>query len=178
MKRHRFLPWLVLFGVSAIALVLWWPSPAPRPVQQIEWREATQTERMAAIRSIQSQLKAFRSNDYKTAVKYQSSGLQRNFTSLEAFRTMMRRRYPQFTNYQSADFGVARADPKGTRVLVPIELTGRDKVKVRALYIMVKENQVFRVEGVMGGLRAMQPSPRNRPSRPMPADRAPATVDL
>lgn len=168
MKRHRFLPWLLLGGFLVIAGVLWWPLPTP-PEKPQQWRPATRVERLAAIRSIRNQLTAFRNDDYKTAVKYQSSGLQRNFPSIQAFRTMMRRNYPQFTNYQSANFGVAQTDRSGKFLKIPIELIGHDKVKVRALYMLVLEKQIFRVAGVLGGVPMPKPPSRALPAPPQPA---------
>jgi hypothetical protein len=140
----------------------------PPPV--LQWRAATAAERRAAIAVVTAQLDAFRANDFRKAATYQSNALRANFGSVENFRKAIRGTYPQFASYKKARFGEARADTKGTRVALPITLTGRDGVTVQALYLMELENKLYRVAGVQGGIVApgRQPgTPRNgTPLRP------------
>ncbi len=124
---------------------------------------AKATDRAAAISSIQAQLKAFGRDDYKTAVTYQSAGLKRNFPSTEAFRAMMVRTYPEFAHFKAVTFGPAQSDATGTHLAIIASITGRDGVKVRAVYLMVREAKVYRVEGVAGG--AQMPMEDNGPSK-------------
>ncbi len=112
---------------------------------------AKAADRTAAIGSIQAQLKAFRRDDYKTAVTYQSAGLKNNFLSTEAFRAMMVRTYPEFAHSKSVTFGPAQSDATGTHLAILTAITGQDGVKVRAVYLMVREGKAYRVEGVAGG---------------------------
>jgi len=109
---------------------------------------AKATDRAAAISSIKAQLKAFGRDDYKTAVTYQSAGLKGNFPSTEAFRSMMVRTYPEFAHSKAATFGPAQSDATGTHLVILAAVTGQDGVKVRAIYMMVREGKVYRVEGV------------------------------
>ncbi len=109
--------------------------------------------------SIRSQLDAFRRDDYTTAMRYQSADLSRNFASIKDFRNMMKLRYPQFARYRSVRFGPARCDTKAQYLAVPVAVTGRDKVRVTALYFMTREKGLFRVAGVQpGGPVSRRPS--------------------
>ena len=117
----------------------------------VKMRPAKAADRTAAISSIQAQLKAFGRNDYKTAVTYQSAGLKKNFPSPEAFRAMMTRTYPEFAHYKAVTFGPAESDATGTHLAILAAVTGQDGVKVQAVYMMVREAKVYRVEGVAGG---------------------------
>ena len=126
------------------------------------WRDAKPEERAAAADSIRKQLDAFRKGDYETAILYQSEGLKTYFTSAGMFRKMIETRYPQFAHYRTVEFGRARADEGGERVAIRVRLTGRDGVKVRALYMMVREGKVYRVSSVMGG-DASSPYRRRHP---------------
>lgn len=128
-------------------------TPAPPLDSGSSGRPAKPTERKAAIASIEAQLKAFQKDDFKKAENYQSAGLKQNFASTEEFRRMMKTAYPQFTNYKSVTFGPAIADTSGQHVAVPVSLTGKDGVVVRALYLMVLEGKTYHVEGVSGGAR-------------------------
>ena len=118
---------------------------------------ASAAVRKAAAASITAQLKAFQENDYQKAEQYQSSNLKRNFTSVARFRQMMTTAYPEFAHYKSVRFNDARADPRSRHVWMQVTLIGQDGVTVRAVYMMVKEEGLYRVDGVMGGGRAPLP---------------------
>lgn len=167
MKRHRFLPWLLIFGIAAVGLALNWPLAPPattantrrrpdfrvpggRRQAVITWRATTAAERQGATASIVAQLKAFKRNDFKHAISYQSSTLRRRFSSANSFRQMMQG-YPQFMRYKSVRFGKSRASRRGRLVQIEVDLTGMDNVRAKALYLMVLENKIYRVGGVDGG---------------------------
>jgi len=114
-------------------------------------RPAKAMERKAAILSIQTQLKAFARDDYKTAMLYQSAGLRKNFASPDAFRTMMVRIYPEFAHYKRIQFGAAQADTHGAHIALQAVVTGQDGVTVHAIYLLVREGKTYRIEGVQGG---------------------------
>lgn len=114
-------------------------------------RPAKAAERAAAVNAIQSQLKAFGRDDYKTAITYQSSGLKKNFASPLQFRAMIVRVYPEFAHSKHVVFGPAQADTTGVHLAVPTAVTGQDGITVHAIYLMVREGKVYRVDGVAGG---------------------------
>ncbi len=126
-------------------------------------RPAKAAERQAAISSIQAQLKAFGRDDYKTAVTYQSAGLKKNFPTAAAFRAMIMRTYPEFAHFKTVTFGPAQSDPTGIHVAILATVIGQDGVKVRAVYLMVREGRVYRVAGVAGG--AQMPLEDSGPSQ-------------
>jgi len=145
----------LLFSVilSTLAAASAAPAQAPLPVKM---HPAKAADRSAAIISIQAQLRAFGRDDYKTAVMYQSAGLKKNFPSPEAFRAMMTRTYPEFAHYKTVTFGPAQSDITGTHLAVLASITGQDGVKVRAVYLMVREAKIYHVEGVAGGAQFPQ----------------------
>ena len=122
----------------------------PKPT---ELRAATAEEKKAVSTAIETQLKAFRDNDYAKATKYQSLSLRKNFRDAEEFRTMMRRSYPQFASYKSVKFGDAHCSKDGTMCQIHVTVTGKDGVTLTALYAMVKEEGEWRVGSVYGGVR-------------------------
>lgn len=131
------------------------PAPGADPKEDVldgDLRPATVAEKKAATAAIEAQLKAFRAGDYEKAARYQSEGLRRGIGSIEAFRGMMQRSYPQFASYKSVSFGEARAERSGAAVQVQVVLTGKDGKTVRAVYVMVREEGEYRVASVFGGL--------------------------
>jgi len=114
-------------------------------------RPAKAAERTAAISAIQAQLKAFGRDDYKTAITYQSSGLKKNFASPLQFRAMIVQVYPEFAHSKHVVFGPAQADTTGAHIAIPTAVTGQDGITVHAIYLMVREGKVYRVDGVAGG---------------------------
>ena len=85
-------------------------------------RPATAVEKREASRSIQAQLDAFRRHDYKSAARYQSQSLRRNFTSIENFQNMIEKSYPQFADYQSVTFGNATARQIGKDKIIAVRI--------------------------------------------------------
>lgn len=114
-------------------------------------RPAKAAEKTAAVSAIQAQLKAFGRNDYKTAITYQSSGLKKNFASPLQFRAMIVQVYPEFAHSKHVAFGPAQADATGAYLAIPTAVTGQDGITVHAIYLMVREGKVYRVDGVAGG---------------------------
>jgi len=127
-------------------------------------RPAKAAERTAAIGAIQAQLKAFGRDDYKTAITYQSSGLKKNFASPLQFRAMIVQVYPEFAHSKHIVFGPAQADTNGAHLAIPTAVTGQDGITVHAVYLMVREGKVYRVDGVAGG--AITPPDDNSNSTP------------
>lgn len=153
---------LLVFPLAVSLLVATSFAQAQTPIT-VKMRPAKAAERQAAINSIQAQLKAFGRDDYKAAITYQSAGLKRNFLSADAFRTMMVRAYPEFAHYKSATFGPAQCDPAGLHLAIVASVTGQDGVTVKAIYFMVREGKIYRVEGVEGG--AQIPADMSAPAK-------------
>ena len=115
--------------------------------------------RKAAAASITAQLKAFRKDDYQKAMQYQSSNLRHVFPTASRFRQMITTAYPEFAHYKSVRVDDARADAKSQRVWMQISLTGQDGVTVKAVYMLVKEKGLYRIDGVAGGGHAPLSAP-------------------
>ncbi len=113
-----------------------------------DWRRTTDAERHKVIQTITGQLDAFKKDDYRKAILLQSSALRDRFPSVEIFRQMMKTRYPLFTQYETVDFGNGRSDPKGQTVRMFVRVAGKDGTAVRVIYIMVREGDAYRVDGV------------------------------
>ena len=146
-----------ILAVSAMGLFVV-PLAAGAQGSAAKVRAAKPAERASAIASIQSQLKAFNKDDYKTAVTFQSAGLRRSFSSPAAFRAMITQAYPQFAHSKSATFGPARSDITGSHLSLPATVVGKDGVTVHALYLLVREGKAYHVEGVSGGARVLPAS--------------------
>lgn len=146
-----------MFAVAATGLLAV-PLAAGAQTAAAKVRAAKPAERASAIASVQSQLKAFDRNDYKTAITFQSVGLRRNFASPGEFQAMITQAYPQFAHSKSITFGPAQCDPAGIHLALPATVVGKDGVTVHALYLLVREGKTYHVEGVGGGMRTLPPS--------------------
>ena len=151
-----------LSAITALILTLTAAAYAQAPALV---RPAKAAERQAAITSIQAQLKAFGRNDYKAAITYQSSSLKKNFPSPLAFRAMIVQAYPEFAHSKRAAFGPAQADATGVHLAIPIDVTGFDGTTVHAVYLMVREGKVYRVQGVAGGTANLPSNAEGIPGR-------------
>lgn len=166
-KRHRFLPELAVAGALLVSGAWIWSSTfgldaqaadaqtvagkAPgAPIKPATWKAATAAQRTGAAQAIRAQLELFKKDEWQKAVGYQSSNLKRHFPSTAAFRAAIVGNYPEFAKYKSIQFGNARAT--GPIVQLAVKLTGQDNVVVSAVYIMVKEKDGYKVEGVSGGV--------------------------
>ena len=151
---------LVLITLSALVVA---SAALAQDLLPAKMRPAKAAERQAAMTSIQAQLKAFGRDDYKTAASYQSAGLRQNFASVNDFRTMMVRTYPEFAHFKTVTFGSAQSDPTGAHLAILAAVTGRNGITRHALYLMVREGKLYRVAGVAGG--AQMPLENSGPSR-------------
>ena len=126
------------------------------------WAPASVSVMKGVKSSIIAQLNAFKKDDYQEAIFYQSHGLRRNFFTAERFRQTIRQEYPEFADYQSIIFGPIMSAANSKFAEVPVKLTGANGNIVMAIYLMVLEQQTFRVaqvEGGGGGPRGMSVPP-------------------
>ena len=170
-KGKNFLPEILIAGLVLAGGGWFWsqnltpsiplaPEMAAAQAQEAppaQWKEAPETEKVAAQKIIVAQLEAFKADDYDEAVKYQSADLRGSFGSTEQFRQVIKKNYPQFANYKEVKWGKARSD--GPMLQIQIVITGQDDVQIAALYSMIKEEvgekgeekTEYRVSGVSGG---------------------------
>ena len=177
-KSKNYLPEILIAGVIFGVGAWFWSqnltpaipiAPEMRVAQAQEeapanWKVAPAKEKQAAQKIIVAQLEAFKADDYKTAEKYQASGLKQVFSSTQQFRDMIQGTYPQFAHYKSVKWGDARID--GSRLQIQMVIVGEDDVQIAALYSMVKEKvkdakgkttMEYRVSGVNGGSMKIAP---------------------
>ncbi|RYG62417.1 DUF4864 domain-containing protein [bacterium] len=126
--------------------------PVKPKVTQPAWKNATPVQRQAVAAVIRAQLEAFKRDDWNKAATYQSQGLRKKFGTTAHFRNAIEGTYPQFANYKTVAFAQARA--LGNSVEMVVRLTGKDGVKLIAIYQMVKEKGGYKVGGVQGGVAA------------------------
>lgn len=173
MSRSHVLNGLLLVGCLALAgFVLraslpagvWHAHPATTPdgrpaydiptsgegqfVNPKTWRPATSQERRAAVICIRGQLLAFRADDYDRAFAYQGIAMKSRDSSPAGLRALITQDYPEFAQFQSAQFGEAQADPDGRHVDVAVTVTGLNGAQSHALYMMVREGAMYRVGSV------------------------------
>jgi hypothetical protein len=148
---------LPLFLALAVACPALQAAPAKAPQKLApkaktgapQWITATHAQRQAVAAVIKAQLEAFKRNDWEKAATYQATNLRQMFGTTSRFRAVILGNYPQFANYSTVSFDRARA--LGDHVEMTIRLTGKDGVKLRAIYMMVKEKSGYKVAGVQGG---------------------------
>jgi hypothetical protein len=97
---------------------------------------------------IQQQLKAFNADDYPSAYQYASKHIQSKFT-LDEFEAMVRTGYPQIAKSIRTVFGGISYSTDRLHATVQVDVTGADRVTVRAQYRMVLEKGNWKIDGVM-----------------------------
>ncbi|HXJ80517.1 MAG TPA: DUF4864 domain-containing protein [Candidatus Methylomirabilis sp.] len=101
----------------------------------------------AAIEPIMKQLEAFRQNDYDAAYLFASAEIRQMFDR-PAFERMVKGAYPEIARSTFAI--VARTDlrPDG-HVDILVRVKGANGIGIEALYEMVRENDGWKVNGVV-----------------------------
>ncbi len=97
---------------------------------------------------IQQQLKAFSADDYPSAYQYASKHIQAKF-SLDEFKAMVRTGYPQIAKSIRTAFGEIRYSDDRLHATAQVDVTGTDRVTVRARYRMVLEDGSWKIDGVI-----------------------------
>jgi hypothetical protein len=129
--------------------VAYYGTPSPSA-----WKRADEDVRASAVAVIGGQLDAFGQDDYEKAVTFQSVGLRRSFPTADRFRDAMITYYPQFARCSSIEYGETRCSPDGGRIHVRVKVRGKDGVEVQASYLLIREGDTLRIDGVTGGLPA------------------------
>lgn len=176
-SKKNFLPEILIAGIIFGAGAWYWSQnltplvPEMKIAQAQEqdeapanWKAAPAAEKQAAQKIIVAQLEAFKADDYKTAEKYQASGLKQSFASTAQFEQMIKANYPQFAHYKDVKWGDARID--GPMLQIQMVIVGQDDAQIAALYSMIKEKVTddkgvttmeYRVSGVNGGSMKLAP---------------------
>ena len=124
-----------------LVALLWLVSPAVAQQSDAERQAAAMTQ------TVLQQLEAFRRGDWTTAYGFASSTIQSRFTA-EAFREMVTRGYASIARpLQSRVLATRGIDPQ--HGLVEIRVEGQNGETVDALYELVEEQGVWKINGVM-----------------------------
>ena len=131
-----------------LALALWLACSvaAAGQASSEEWRLSPRSIRDGVRATVENQLAAFRAEDFARAYRHASPALQRQFT-LPVFEAMIRRGYPALVRHRSAELGVVR-DLDGRRAAVTVLVVSHEGEPVRFRYLLVLENDAWRVAGV------------------------------
>ena len=101
----------------------------------------------AAAEPIMKQLDAFRRDDYDVAYIFASADIQRMFDR-EAFERMVKGGYPEIARSTFALVSRTEVTPDG-HVYVNVKIRGANGNSIEALYDMVRENDGWRINGVV-----------------------------
>jgi len=116
-------------------------------------RAASAREVENAKLTVGGQLAAFKANDYVKATSYQASGIKSRIGDPKRFRMMIENMYPEFSHYKAVQYGNISSSGDGNVLFVPIRLIGQS-VTVTAEYFLRRENGMYRVAGVDGGMHS------------------------
>lgn len=97
---------------------------------------------------IQSQLVAFRNEDYSAAYGYAAADFKAQ-VSLAAFERMVKASFPQIARSRSAEYGIILENGETARVEVTIE--GESGTRIHYQYTMHLEHGVWKIGSVNGG---------------------------
>jgi hypothetical protein len=116
---------------------------------EMEFADPSYIALISAI--IVSQLNAFKSNNYQQASTFVYSRIIPRLGSPDHFHQVMATRYPEIADYQSVFFGplITTFDRKTVEGVV--DVTGVDGITRKAVYILVRDQGVYRIVGIVGG---------------------------
>ena len=101
----------------------------------------------AAAEPIMKQLEAFRRDDYDIAYIFASAEVRRMFDR-EAFERMVKGGYPEIARSTFALVSRTEVAPDG-HVYINVKIRGANGNSIEALYDMVRENDGWRINGVV-----------------------------
>lgn len=95
---------------------------------------------------VESQLAAFRENDFKTAYSFAASAIKEQFP-LSAFELMVKNGYPLIAQSATATFGVILDD--GQQAVVHTVVKSKSGKLGRYQYLLVREGRGWKINGVV-----------------------------
>ena len=96
---------------------------------------------------VEAQLAALKSGDFGTAYEFAARGIRRQFDE-RLFAAMIRRGYAPLLKPDKTELGLVRDDSGGT-AQVSVTVTDRQKRSTVYRYWLAKEEEVWRISGVM-----------------------------
>ncbi len=132
-----------LFGITLLLLGLLAAARAAEPEMRLSPKKVHDEVRAV----VEAQLAALRAGDFATAYDFAARGIKRQFDE-RLFGAMIRRGYPALLKPDQTDLGVVRDDGAWT-AQVSVITTDRQKRSTIYRYWLVKEDDVWRISGVM-----------------------------
>jgi Domain of unknown function (DUF4864) len=155
LRSRRWLKVVLLGCVLGLALVLvdvalwmWLPAallPA-RFRQPPPFRLSVDPEKHELLKVVNTQLLAFRQNDYATAYACADSAIQKKL-SVAGFEEMVKKGYPGIAHSRSASFGIIVDN--GEQAYVKVGITGISGHTLQYCYLLVREPGGWRISGVI-----------------------------
>ncbi len=107
-----------------------------------------EAEVSAAQSVIDSQIRAFLSDDNATAYSFASPTIKQMFPSVEAFMNMVTRGYKPVWKPRNYSFGKSM-EPGGGQIVQQLFVTGPDGKQYEAVYtLMLQEDGTYKITGV------------------------------
>jgi hypothetical protein len=156
-------PWLLVMTLASITalLFIWWNPPGGDSAAEttipgdglygpdqgaLELAPSEDSMKRELIRVVDSQLSAFRKNDYLKAYTYAAAGIRAHF-SPTAFERMVKMGYPPIAQSLSADFGTTLDNGLQAVVNVGI-IAGSGKALYYYQYHLQREKTGWKISGV------------------------------
>jgi hypothetical protein len=132
-----------LFGTTLLLLGLLAGAGAAEPEMRLSPKQVRDEVRAV----VEAQLAALRAGDFATAYDFAARGIKRQFDA-QLFAAMIRRGYAALLKPDQTDLGVVRDNGAGT-AQISVTATDRQKRSTIYRYWLVKEDDVWRISGVM-----------------------------
>jgi len=132
--RNVCLFWLITFSIFLSA-----------SAAETKLKPSSETVKKELTDVIESQLAAFRHNDYQNAYSFAAADIQKQF-SRNAFEKMVKNDYPVIANSKSVRFGLIMDD--GKEAVVIANIRGNGKQSAQYQYRLLFQDSKWRINGV------------------------------
>lgn len=139
---------VALVFLVLLAAGVWWRQSGP---DEAAFQLSNDPIRAALTNVIESQLAAFRDNDYERAYTFAAVTIQRQFAPAD-FESMVRQGYPVIAASETVSFGPALDN--GREAVVTVLVQGRDRRVVRYQYLLIREGKGWKINGVFAAPRS------------------------
>jgi len=117
-------------------------------LESVPFKLADEKLQQQLIKVIQSQLAAFRQEDYSTAYTFAAADFKAQI-SLAAFERMVKTGFPQIARSRSAEYGIILDNGEDARVEVTI--VGETGTRIHYQYVLHRERRGWKIGGVNEG---------------------------
>ena len=140
----------IAYNLSLMTLPIFSPEvrPARGDVDGTSFKLADEKLQRQLIAVIQSQLTAFRQEDYSTAYTYAAAEFKAQ-VSLAAFERMVKAAFPQLARSRSAEYGIVMEN--GDIARVEVTIVGESGARIHCQYILHREGGGWKIGGVNEG---------------------------